>query len=138
VKGVIEVASGASPPERLSAVRHGCVEMNSHVSDCRGIRRGCPGNGDGRMKFDVLAEPIGIMGTGSNLFRCGIVHSSGVIYLGTYGPQPAIVWKYEPKVGRLQEIGRPGEYQLDSMVEAPNGVVYIGTAYEAVNAVVKV
>ena len=83
------------------------------------------------MKFDVYAETIGIMGTGSNLFRCGIVHSSGVIYLGTYGPQPAIVWKYDPKVGRLQEIGRPGEYQLDSMVEAPNGVVYIGTAYEA-------
>jgi hypothetical protein len=70
------------------------------------------------------------MGTGSNMFRSGIVHSSGVIYIGTYGPAPAIVWKYDPKVGKLQEVGRPGEYQLDCMVEAPNGIVYIGTAYE--------
>lgn len=69
------------------------------------------------------------MGTGSRVFRCGLVHSSGVIYLGTYGPKPAIVWKYDPKAGTLEKVGTPGEYQLDCMVEAPNGIIYIGTAY---------
>ena len=75
---------------------------------------------------------IGIMGTGTNFFRCGVVHSSGVVYIGTYGPEPAIVWKYDPRTGVLTEVGRPGEYQLDSMVEAPNGAVYIGTAYSGI------
>ncbi len=72
------------------------------------------------------------MGTGSNMLRTGLVHSTGTIYLGSYGPQPAILWKYDPAGGRLVEICRPGEYQLDSMVEAPNGKVYIGTAYSGI------
>jgi DNA-binding beta-propeller fold protein YncE len=63
------------------------------------------------------------------MFRTGLAHSSGVVYVGTYGPQPAIVWKYDPRLRELKKVGAPGEYQLDSMVEAPNGKVYIGTAY---------
>jgi len=31
------------------------------------------------MGLRVVAEPIGIMGTGSNMFRCGPAHSSGVV-----------------------------------------------------------
>ena len=84
------------------------------------------------MKQKIISESIGNLGTGSNMFRCGLSHSSGVIYIGTYGPQPAIIWKYNPKVGKLEEVGRPGEYQLDCMVEAPNGTIYIGTAYGAI------
>ncbi|MBP1990970.1 hypothetical protein [Paenibacillus eucommiae] len=30
----------------------------------------------------------------------------------------------------LMRFGSPGEYQLDCMVEAPNGKIYIGTAYD--------
>ncbi len=77
----------------------------------------------------VEVNDIGIMGTGSNFFRCGVVHSSGAVYIGTYGPQPALVWKYDPASGRLARIGAPGEYQIDCMVEAPNGLIYMGTAY---------
>jgi hypothetical protein len=69
------------------------------------------------------------MGTGSNMVRTGLAHSSGVVFIGTYGPQPAIVWRYDPHSGELRRLGTPGEYQLDSMVEAPNGRVYIGTCY---------
>jgi hypothetical protein len=77
----------------------------------------------------VTHRQIGIMGTGTRLFICGLVHSSGVIFVGTYGPEPAFIWKYDPRKGRLEKVGAPGEYQLDSMVEAPNGMIYIGTAY---------
>lgn len=77
----------------------------------------------------VIAEPLGAMGTGSNMFRTGLAHSSGHVFIGTYGPPPAIIWRYDPHAGELQRVGAPGEYQLDSMVEAPNGKVYIGTAY---------
>lgn len=79
----------------------------------------------------VLGEKIGIMGTGTNTFRCAIVHSSGIIFIGTYGPEPALIWRYDPMVKELTLVGAPGEYQLDCMVEAPNGLIYIGTAYEA-------
>ena len=64
------------------------------------------------------------------MFRTGMVHSSGIIFIGTYGPAPAIIWKYDPRTQKLTRVGAPGEYQLDSMVEAPNGKVYIGTAYQ--------
>jgi len=77
----------------------------------------------------VVRQRIGIMGTGTNFFRCGIAHSSGKVFLGTYGPAPAILWKYDAESGELVKVGAPGEYQLDTMVEAPNGKVYIGTAY---------
>ena len=79
----------------------------------------------------IISEDVGIMGTGSNFFRSGLVHSSGAVYIGTYGPQPARVWCCEPRTGRLEQIGAPGEYQIDCMVEAPNGIVYMGTAYSA-------
>jgi hypothetical protein len=69
------------------------------------------------------------MGHGSNMFRCGLVHSSGVVFLGTYGPAPGLIWKYDPGAGTLEQVAAPGEYQLDCMVEAPDGKVYIGTAY---------
>lgn len=81
--------------------------------------------------MQMLQTPLGVMGRGSNSFRCGILHSGGDIYLGTYGPQPAIIWRYRMKTGYLEEVARPGEYQLDSMLEAPNGKIYIGTAYNA-------
>ena len=77
----------------------------------------------------VTHRQIGIMGTGTRLFHCGLEHSSGVIFVGTYGPEPAYIWKYDPRIGRLEKVAAPGEYQLDSMVEAPNGMIYIGTAY---------
>lgn len=77
----------------------------------------------------IETKDLGPMATGSNMFRCGLVHSSSVIYIGTYGPAPALVWKYDPRTGALAKVGTPGEYQLDSMVEAPNRKVYIGTAY---------
>lgn len=77
----------------------------------------------------VVSTNLGPVGTGSKFFRCGIVHSSGTVYLGTYGPAPALVWKYDPAIGRLEQVAAPGEYQLDCMVEAPNGMIYIGAAY---------
>lgn len=77
----------------------------------------------------VKSENLGPLGTGSNMFRCGLVHSSGMVLVGTYGPPPAIIWRYDPKTGKLDKLAAPGEYQLDCMVEAPNGIVYIGTAY---------
>ena len=79
----------------------------------------------------IETEDLGPVGYGSKFFRCFVEHSSGVVYIGTYGPQPAIVWKYDPKEGTIKKVGEPGEYQLDSMVEGPNGMVYIGTAYSA-------
>lgn len=81
--------------------------------------------------FRVETANLGVLGTGSKFFRCALSHSSGVVYIGTYGPEPARLWKYLPATGELKMIAEPGEYQLDSMVEAPNGVVYIGTAYSA-------
>ena len=86
----------------------------------------------GRGSHMIKTENLGVMGTGTKFFRCGLEHSTGVVYLGTYGPQPAIVWKYDPGTGKLAKVGEPGEYQLDSMVEAPDGKVYIGTAYGAI------
>src|SRR5688572_25431267 len=80
-------------------------------------------------KPGVTTRDLGPMGTGSNMFRSGVVHSSGVVFIGTYGPQPGIIWKYDPKTERLTKVAAPGEYQLDCMIEAPNGKVYIGTAY---------
>jgi hypothetical protein len=78
----------------------------------------------------IATRDLGPLATGSNMLRTGLVHSSGVVFLGTYGPAPAIVWKFDPLSGKLTRVGAPGEYQLDSMVEAPNGRVYIGTAYQ--------
>jgi len=72
---------------------------------------------------------LGPLACGSNMFRTGVVHSSGNIYIGTYGPEPAIIWKFNPKSKALTKVAAPGEYQLDSMVEAPNGMIYIGSAY---------
>ncbi|MBI2298706.1 MAG: PQQ-like beta-propeller repeat protein [Armatimonadetes bacterium] len=72
---------------------------------------------------------LGPMGTGSNMFRCGLVHSTGIVYLGTYGPPPGIIWRYDPANGELTRVAAPGEYQLDCMVEAPDGRIHIGTAY---------
>jgi hypothetical protein len=77
----------------------------------------------------VIHRPIGAMGTGSNFFRCGLVHSSGAIFIGTYGPSPAILWRYDQRSADLVKVGTPGEYQLDCMVEAPDGLIYIGSAY---------
>lgn len=77
----------------------------------------------------IVHEKLGTMGTGTRMFRCGLLHSSGTVFIGTYGPQPATVWKYDHAVGKLEKVGAPGEYQLDCMVEAPNGAIYIGTAY---------
>jgi streptogramin lyase len=80
---------------------------------------------------EIVATNLGAIGTGTRTFRCGLAHSSGAVYLGTYGPQPAVVWKYHPDKGKLVQVGAPGEYQLDCMVEAPDGKIYIGTAYNA-------
>ncbi len=77
----------------------------------------------------IVQTDIGCMGQGTKPFRSGLVHSSGDVILGTYGPQPALLWRYEPGSGKLLALGAPGEYQLDSMVEAPDGSVYVGTAY---------
>jgi hypothetical protein len=85
-----------------------------------------------RAPLRLTVKDLGPLGTGSNMFRTGLVHSSGVVSVGTYGPAPAHVWKYDPGTGKLTQVGSPGEYQLDSMVEAPNGKVYIGTAYNAI------
>lgn len=93
------------------------------------------GHAADRMPADplhVVTTNLGVMGTGTRMFRCGLAHSSGVVYLGTYGPQPAVVWKYIPDKGQLVQIGAPGEYQLDCMVEALDGKIYIGTAYNAI------
>lgn len=82
---------------------------------------------------EVRTRDLGAIGTGSNMFRSGIVHSSGIVFIGTYGPPPGIIWKYDPKVGgKLTKVAAPGEYQLDCMVEAPNGRIYIGTAYNGI------
>src|ERR671915_1770229 len=78
----------------------------------------------------VVTRDLGPMGTGSNMFRSALVHSSGAVFIGTYGPQPGIIWEYDASTGGdLTKVAAPGEYQLDCMVEAPNGRVYIGTAY---------
>jgi len=79
--------------------------------------------------FTIETEELRPMGTGSNFFSGGLVHSSGIIYIGTYGPKPAIIWKYDPKTGILKKVAAPGEYQLRRILEAPNGIIYIGTAY---------
>lgn len=86
----------------------------------------------GGAAFHLVVKDLGPLGTGSNMFRTGLVHSSGAVFVGTYGPAPARVWKYDPRSGELTKVGAPGEYQLTSMVEAPNGNVYIGTAYNAI------
>lgn len=95
-------------------------------------RAGGPGPPPDRAPLRLAVKDLGPLGTGSNMFRTGLVHSSGVVFVGTYGPAPAHVWKYDPRTGQLTKVGSPGEYQLDSMVEAPNGKVYIGTAYNAI------
>jgi len=83
----------------------------------------------------ITTRDVGVMGRGTNMFRCGLVHSSGAgsaagaVFLGTYGPPPALVWRYSPTTGELTRVAAPGEYQLDCMVEAPDGMVYLGTAY---------
>jgi hypothetical protein len=77
----------------------------------------------------IVTTDLGPMGRGSNMFRCGLVHSSGHVFLGTYGPPPGLIWRYDPGRGELVRIGAPGEYQLDCLVEAPDGMIYIGTAY---------
>src|SRR5205809_7706581 len=84
---------------------------------------------DGGQGLRIATMDLGPLGTGTNFFRTGLAHSSGVVYLGTYGPAPALVWKYDPATQQLTKLGAPGEYQLDSMVEAPDGKVFIGTAY---------
>jgi streptogramin lyase len=81
---------------------------------------------------EVRSRDLGPLGTGSNMFRSGLVHSSGDVYIGTYGPQPGIIWKFDPKTHELTKVAAPGEYQLDCMVEAPNGRIYIGTAYNGI------
>ena len=80
----------------------------------------------------LVSENRGIMGTGSNMFVSAYECKDKNVYIGTYGPQPAILWKYVPGSGKLEEIARPGEYQLCGMVEGPNNKLYIGTAYGAI------
>jgi len=77
----------------------------------------------------IVTTDLGPMGYGTNMFRCGLVHSSGAVFLGTYGPPPGIVWRYDPTTGELTRVTAPGEYQLDCVVEAPDGMIYIGSAY---------
>lgn len=79
--------------------------------------------------YPISVRDLGPVGTGSNMFRCGVAHSSGAVFIGTYGPAPAIIWRYHPATDQLTKVAAPGEYQLDCMVEAPSGKVYIGTAY---------
>ncbi|MEI6504049.1 MAG: hypothetical protein WCP21_23805, partial [Armatimonadota bacterium] len=79
--------------------------------------------------MQIRTADLGPMGRGSNMFRCGLIHSSGQVFIGTYGPQPGIIWQYSPDTGELKHVAAPGEYQLDCMVEAPDGMIYIGTAY---------
>ena len=79
--------------------------------------------------MDIETTDIGFFGTGSRILTGGLVHSSGAIYLGTYGPTPAVIWKHELGSGRLTKIAEPGEYQLRQMVEAPDGMIYVGSAY---------
>lgn len=79
--------------------------------------------------MQIRTGNLGPMGRGSNMFRCGLVHSSGQIFIGTYGSPPGLIWRYDPTSGDLTLVGAPGEYQLDCMVEAPDGMIYIGTAY---------
>ncbi|MBD3175054.1 MAG: hypothetical protein GF320_07730 [Armatimonadia bacterium] len=77
----------------------------------------------------MVTHDLGPLGRGTKPFRTGLVHSSGDLFLGTYGPQPALIWRYDTATGDLIKVGAPGEYQLDSMVEGPDGQIYIGTAY---------
>jgi len=77
----------------------------------------------------IVTTDLGPMGRGSNMFRCGLVHSSGQAFVGTYGPPPGIIWRCDPTAGELIRVAAPGEYQLDCMVEGPDGMIYIGTAY---------
>ena len=78
--------------------------------------------------MQMFVKECGPMGTGSNMFRSALRASDGTVYIGTYGPAPAIIWRYT-KDERLEKVAEVEEYQLDCMVEAPNGKIYIGTAY---------
>ena len=55
----------------------------------------------------ITTTDLGPMGRGSNMFRCGIVHSSGRVFIGTYGPPPGIIWRYDPDAGELTKIVVP-------------------------------
>src|SRR5262245_40731127 len=96
--------------------------------------RPMPSTAPPRSFLSIRTTDLGPIGAGSNMLRSGVVHSSGLVYLGTYGPPPAIIWKYDPRTPErgLIRVATPGEYQLDCMVEAPNGHIYIGTAYEGI------
>lgn len=78
----------------------------------------------------IVTTDLGPMGRGSNMFRCGLVHSSGQVFVGTYGPPPGIIWRCDPATDQFAHVAAPGEYQLDSMAEGPDGMIYIGTAYK--------
>lgn len=80
--------------------------------------------------FKVQTEILGPAGTGSKSFISGCLHSNGKIYIGTYGPAPAIIWQFDPKTNELEKLAAPGEYQLRRLVEGVDGKIYIGTAYE--------
>ena len=79
--------------------------------------------------IDIKTEMLGPAGTGSKMFLGACLHSNGRIYIGTYGPPPALIWEYNPETDVLRELAAPGEYQLRRLLEGSDGMIYIGTAY---------
>ena len=68
--------------------------------------------------MQMFVKECGPMGTGSNMFRSALRASDGTVYIGTYGPAPAIIWRYT-KDERLEKVAEVEEYQLDCMVDVP-------------------
>ena len=62
--------------------------------------------------MQMFVKECGPMGTGSNMFRSALRASDGTVYIGTYGPAPAIIWRYT-KDERLEKVAEVEEYQLD-------------------------
>ena len=77
-----------------------------------------------------IACSLGPLGLGSRQFRCWLTHSSGKIYIGTYGPQPGYLWEYDPTTGQAEVVAKPGPYQIDAILEGPDGHLYMTTCYE--------
>jgi len=78
----------------------------------------------------VRMENLGPFARGSNQLMYPFQASTGLVYLGTYGPRPAKLYEIDPENGEYT-THEPGDYQLRMIAETSDGHLWMVSNYDS-------
>jgi len=80
--------------------------------------------------LSVRVDNLGPFARGSNQLMYPFQASTGLVYLGTYGPRPAKFYEIDPESGEYS-THEPGDYQLRMIAETSDGHIWTISNYDS-------